>query len=378
MLQAVWFDAGRSEPGRLLLTIHHLAVDGVSWRILVPDLKTAWQFTSKGQRPALGLRSTSFRDWTRRLSHEAITSTRTAELASWKAILGGTDPLLSWRIVDPAIDTTGTSKRLVTVLPTEFTTPLLTKIPALFHGRINDVLLTAFALAIASWRRRRIAQADASVLFDLEGHGREDIFDGVDLSRTVGWFTTLFPVRLDLENIDLDNALSGGPDLGRALKQSKEQLRALPDNGLGFGLLRYLNPETAPLLATTKPQIGFNYLGRFATPTAEDWATAPGASALGGGSDPRMPLAHAIELNALTRDHVHGPELSATWSWARNLFSEDEIRDLADIWFQALKVLATYAEQPTAGGFTPSDFSLVSLSQAEIEQLEILHAAASN
>ncbi|MBB4226168.1 condensation domain-containing protein, partial [Variovorax guangxiensis] len=393
MLQAVWFDAGSAQPGRLLLTIHHLAVDGVSWRILLPDLQAAWQALRQGNQVKLEAQGTSLRRWARKLHEEATRPARTAELPLWRSILDAPDPLLSQRPLDAAIDTASTAQRLVLTLPSATTSALLTQVPALFHGRINDVLLTAFALAVADWRRARLPQlatsdasAASSVLFDLEGHGREDIFDGVDLSRTVGWFTSLFPVRLDLQGIDLDDALRGGEHLGHALKRAKEQLRALPDNGMGFGLLRHLNPETAAALAGASPQIGFNYLGRFAAQSAQqngsaqsaqDWAPAPEASALGGGADPRMPMAHAIVLNALTRDLPEGPELSATWSWAGELFTRDDIAELSGTWFHALEAMATHANQAGAGGFTPSDFPLVSLSQTEIEQLEnSLHASA--
>ncbi|MDP9968765.1 non-ribosomal peptide synthase protein (TIGR01720 family), partial [Variovorax paradoxus] len=370
MLHAVWFDAGSEQSGRLLLTIHHFAVDGVSWRILVPDLEAAWQAAHKGSHPKLGHRGSSFRRWAQLLNEESTNPARIAELPIWTSILAASDPLLSQRPLDPAQDTAATAKRLTLRLPSTLTSPLLTQIPALFHGRINDVLLTAFALAIADWRRRRNQGRSTSVLFDLEGHGREEIFDGVDLSRTVGWFTSLFPVCFDLRDIDLDNAFGGGVDLSRALKQGKEQLRALPDNGLGYGLLRYLNVETAKALQRTAPQIGFNYLGRFAAPHAQDWAAAPEAGALGGGEDRDAPLVHAISLDALTRDRPDGPELSATWSWAARLFTEEDIGDLAHTWFQVLEVLVSLSRQPQLGGFTPSDFSLIALKQAEIERLE--------
>ena len=121
--------------------------------------------------------------------------------------------------------------------------------PAAFHGGINDVLLTGLVLAVADWRRRNGQRGSNAMLLNLEGHGREEIFPDVDLSRTLGWFTSLFPVRLDPGAIDLDEALAGGPALGRALKSIKEQLRALPDSGLGYGLLRYLNPQTASQLS---------------------------------------------------------------------------------------------------------------------------------
>ena len=148
-------------------------------------------------------------------------------------------------------------------------------------------------------------------------------------------------------------------------------MRALPDNGLGYGLLRYLNPQTAGTLAALPvPQIGFNYLGRFAAPDGTaDWASAPEAIPLGGG-DPALALAHAVEINALTLDAPEGPSLSATWTWAPSLVSEDMVRDLAQGWFRALEALVRHAERPGAGGRTPSDLPLVRLTQSEIEQLE--------
>ena len=140
-----------------------------------------------------------------------------------------------------ARDLSGGAGHLTLTLPAAVTGALLTRVPAAFHGGINDVLLTALCLAIARWCGRRGRGGGSAVLLDLEGHGREEIFADVELSRTVGWFTSLLPVRLDPGLLDLDEALAGGPALGRALKLIKEQLRALPDHGLGYGLLRYLN-----------------------------------------------------------------------------------------------------------------------------------------
>ena len=218
-----------------------------------------------------------------------------------------------------------------------------------------------------------------AVLVDVEGHGREeamaDVAVGLDLSRTVGWFTSLFPVRLDpgaldAGALDLDDALAGGEAIGRALKTIKEQLRALPDRGLGYGLLRYLNPQTAPTLAALpSPQIGFNYLGRFAAPGSADWASAPEAVPLGGG-DPGLALAHAVEVNALTLDGADGPSLSATWTWAPALMSDAMVRDLAEGWFRALTAVVQHAERPGAGGRTPGDLKLVRLTQDEIDEIE--------
>ena len=201
----------------------------------------------------------------------------------------------------------------------------------------------------------------------------------IDLTRTVGWFTSLYPVRLDPGLIDLEEALSGGPSLGRALKTIKEQLRAVPGKGLGYGLLRYLNAETAAELAGLPvAQLGFNYLGRFATGLAgADWVpasldeaeTGAGDARLSGG-DPAMPLSHVIEVNALTLDGTDGSTLTAHWTWAAALLGEAAVRDLAATWFRALTALVQHAAQPGAGGLSPSDLALVDLTQGEIERLE--------
>src|SRR5437588_711427 len=148
---------------------------------------------------------------------------------------------------------------LTLALPGAITDALLGRVPAAFHGGINDVLLTALVLAIVNWCRRHGRDNAPAVLIDVEGHGREGIFADVDLSRTVGWFTSLYPLRLDTGAVDLADALAGGAALGRAVKSIKEQLRAVPDKGLGYGLLRYLNAQTASELAgLSRPQTRFH------------------------------------------------------------------------------------------------------------------------
>ncbi len=367
MVQAVWFDAGVREAGRLLLSIHHLAVDGVSWRILVPDLAAAWAAIAEGRAPALAARGTSFRRWAHQLAAAAQDAGRERELALWSGMLGAPSLSLFDGELDRVRDVAGTAGHLTLSLPAAITGALLTRVPAAFHGGINEVLLTALVVAVADWCRRRGRGGGPAVLLDLEGHGREEVFGDVDLSRTVGWFTSVFPVRLDPGALDLEEALAGGAALGRALKLIKEQLRALPDHGLGYGLLRYLNAGTAPVLRDLAvPQMGFNYLGRFAA--GGDWSGA--GEAVGGGGDPAMPLAHALEVNALTRDDGEGATLTARWSFAPALVSEAAVRDLAQSWFRALEALVRHVEQPGAGGRSPCDLPLAGLSQGEIELLE--------
>ncbi|GLZ29357.1 hypothetical protein Lesp02_15470 [Lentzea sp. NBRC 105346] len=368
MVRAVWFDAGPRRPGRLLLVIHHIVVDGVSWRILLADLTAAWQAIAAGDRPRLEPVPTSFRQWARRLAEQASSPERVAELPLWTGILDGPGSALTERPLQPARDVAGTLRALTVDLSAERTAPLLSSLPAAFHAGVNDVLLAGLTLALADWRRRRRGTSNSDIVIDLEGHGREEIVDGVDLSRTVGWFTSVFPVRLDAGVTDLAEVTTGGIAAADAIKRVKEQLNALPDKGIGYGMLRYLNPETAPSLAgAPTPQLCFNYLGRFGADAERDWTMAGGQDVLDSGMAPDLPLPYAVEVNALTRDDADGPRLSATWTWAGEALSEEDIADLAESWFTALDALVRHAG---TGGRTPSDLPLVSLSQREIERLE--------
>ncbi|MEU8390132.1 condensation domain-containing protein [Micromonospora sp. NPDC048843] len=369
MLRAVWFDRG-PEPGLLLLVLHHLVVDGVSWRILLPDLAAAWRAHRAGAAPQLPPAGTALRDWAHRLAREAENPRRTAELPMWRAIAEAGSPPLTDPL-DRSRDTTGSTGHLIVTLPAEVTEPLLTEVPAAFRAEINDVLLTALALAVGRWRRERGPVEGTGVRIDLEGHGREqEALPGTDLTRTVGWFTALYPVHLDPGDLDEREVWSGGPAAGTALKRVKEQLRRIPDKGLGYGLLRYLNPRTAAVLAEAEPpQLRFNYLGRVGATREGDWAPVPGGG-FGGGRDPRMPLAYAVDLLAGTRESPAGPELVCTWTWAGELLTEPDVQALADAWGDALRALARQATQPDAGGFTPSDVSLSLLDQNEIDMLQ--------
>ncbi|HLJ91509.1 MAG TPA: amino acid adenylation domain-containing protein [Candidatus Angelobacter sp.] len=371
MLQAVWFQAGVGAPGQLLLTVHHLSVDGVSWRILVPDLTAAWTAIAAGKSPSLEPSTISFRGWAERLNREALNPERVKELSFWTGMFKGAQELVPGRKLVPGRDTVGNARQMVLTLPAKVTAPLLNRVAAAFHSRINDVLLTGLALSVLKWRGQRGHSQDTSVLIDLEGHGREEIFSGVDLSRTVGFFTTIFPVLLDPGPVDIEEAWAAGDALGRALKTIKEQLRAIPDHGIGYGLLRHLNPETAPVLsALPRPQIDFNYLGRFQAAEGSDGASAEG---IGGGLDPEMAFHHPLQVDSMVLDRPSGSELTAVWTWMPEILSEQDVRSLAEGWFHALEALVRHSEQPGAGGLTPSDVPLVALSQAAIERLESEH-----
>jgi non-ribosomal peptide synthase protein (TIGR01720 family) len=251
-------------------------------------------------------------------------------------------------------------------VPVDVTEALLTSVPSVFHAGLGDVLLAGLAAAVAEWRG-----APGPVLVDVEGHGREPFASDVDLSRTVGWFTSVYPVRLDPGTAQAGRAREGGAAAGELIKRIKEQLRAVPADGLGYGVLRYLNATTAPALAAlATPQIGFNYLGRFGggTPAARpnDWQQL----GLGGDGDEDMPATHVLEAGGVVRDGRDGPELSVSLSWPRHLLDEAAVQELADGWVATLTGLAGHAAEPDAGGHTPSDFPLLALDQDQIEEFE--------
>ncbi|QES44575.1 hypothetical protein DEJ49_29470 [Streptomyces venezuelae] len=380
MLQAVWFDNGPEEPGRLLLTIHHLVIDGVSWRILLPDLALAGTAVLAGRAPELAPVGTSFRQWAHRLTELAHEPRTTATLPQWTEMLSAPEPRLGTGVDGDtgggdrsARGTAGTLASLRVTVPAGLTGALLAGAPATLHATTNEVLLTGLAVALAAWRDD---PRHTGTLVDLEGHGRQDDLAGADTTRTVGWFTGMAPVRLDPGAVPAAELRTGGPAVGRALQRVKEQLRAVPDNGFAYGLLRHLNPETAPALARlAEPQVSFNYLGRFAVPapgadtSAADWQQVPGSPSLGG-LDPRMRAPHPLMINAVTVDSADGSELSATFKWPEALFPRHRVQELADAWLAALAALGAHAQGSAPAGRTPSDLDLVDLTQQQIARLE--------
>ncbi|MFC1439475.1 amino acid adenylation domain-containing protein [Streptacidiphilus sp. N1-10] len=400
LLRVVWFDAGPAE-GRLLLVAHHLAVDEVSWRTLVPDLRQAWEAAARGVAPVLAPVGTSLRTWAHRLAEAAADPSRVAELPFWQRLLTGGDAPLTARALDPATDVNGSARSLSWTLPPEQAGPLLGALPTAYRSGVEEVLLTGLALAVQRWRPTGREEAAAcapdpapglgpapapGLLVDLEGHGRQEIGagdPGSDLSRTVGWFTDLRPVRLDPGadgpyGADGDGGAAGP---GAALKRVKEQLRALPDHGIGYGLLRRLNPETAPVLAALpQPQIGFNYLGRSGTVkagalTANTWGPAPESAELGPMAHPQLSLAHPLEVTAAAADSPAGPVLQLQLTWPDALLPEQEAQDLGAAWLDALRELAVHAGSAEAGGLTPSDVLPAVLGQSELEGFEAAESA---
>ncbi|MFD8665354.1 amino acid adenylation domain-containing protein [Streptomyces microflavus] len=357
MLRAVW----RREARQLVLVAHHVVVDGVSWRILMDDLATAWRQHTSGAPVELPPVGTSFRRWTQLLGRTPFDQDRTY----FGRALPGADAPIGRRPLTDADTVARERTRTVSVGP-EDTAALLGEIPARFHAGVNDVLLTALAVALARWRREH-GQEQTFAHIELEGHGREGRFvaDAAgfepELSRTVGWFTTLFPVTVDPGTAP---DLTAPAYLAAALKAVKEDLSRVPGNGLSYGALRYLT-DTGPTAAA--PQVLFNYLGRFDAGAAGDWQLAGTTGQLGEKRDPRMRLPRALEFNAIAEpdgDGAYG--LVTTISWPEGVFTDADIATLGDYFGAALSALAALDE----GGHTPSDFPLVPLTRADVEDLD--------
>jgi glycopeptidolipid biosynthesis protein len=361
MLRAVWAGA----TGQLALIVHHLAVDGVSWRILLEDLNIAWAQHHNQQPVALPAPGTSFARWSSLLAEHAQTPAVAEQAEAWRQV-AATPALLP--SVKPE-DTYVSAGQLSVSLDTETTRLLLGEVPAAYHAGVQDILLIAFGLA---WTH--FLGTGAPIGIDVEGHGRqEELAPHVDLSRTVGWFTAKYPVALNVGwpvgGLSWGQVVAGEDALGAVIKNAKEQLRALPD-GLTYGLLRYLIPEFD--LGGSEPVIGFNYLGRLggAAELSDDlWRLSQDSFELAGAAGSlAMPLAHTVELNAGTIDTDAGPHLQANWTWARSALDEKQVRRLSELWFDALAGICAHV-RGGGGGLTPSDIAPARLTQQDIDEL---------
>jgi amino acid adenylation domain-containing protein/non-ribosomal peptide synthase protein (TIGR01720 family) len=353
LVRVALFNLGSSKSPRLLLVIHHLAVDGVSWRILLEDLLSAYQQLETGSSIELPPKTTSFKHWAEQLTEYARSWAARKELTYWQSISRTQITRLPVDCTEGA--NTEASARTVSVsLNLEETRTLLQEVPKAYRTQINDVLLTALVQVLAAWG------GSSSVLVDLEGHGREDILSDVDLSRTVGWFTTIFPVLLKLEATD---------NLGDTLKSIKEQLRSVPNRGIGYGLLRYLSGDveiTSTLQALPIPEVSFNYLGQF------DWGMQAGSlfklapESIGPEHSQLGHRSHLLNINGIV---VEG-QLQLDWTYSENFHQRATIERWAQEYIEALRALIAHCKSPAAAGYTPSDFPLFKLDQQQLDRLQ--------
>ncbi|OBJ16937.1 amino acid adenylation domain-containing protein [Mycobacterium colombiense] len=361
MVSALWVASSR----QLALIIHHLAIDAVSWRILLEDLNIAWAQHRGGQPVVLPATGTSFARWAEHLAEHARASKVVAQAQVWKQV-AATPAVLP--AVQPAVDTYASAGHLsVSLDDVDTTRMLLTEVPAAFYAGIHDILLISLGLAVAEFS----SNGGAPIGIDVEGHGRvEELAADIDLSRTVGWFTTKYPVSLVMGGLSWVQVVTGEAALGTVIKDAKEQLRALPD-GLSYGVLRYLNSDVD--LDGSDPPIGFNYFGRQGAPGPgldEDlWQISPdGSSVTSAAMAIPMPLMHTVDVNAVTIDTDAGPQLHATWTWAPSALDHVQVSRLSRLWFEALSGICAHVRSG-GGGLTPSDIAPARLGQHQIDEL---------
>ncbi|MEB2647144.1 non-ribosomal peptide synthetase [Pseudomonas canadensis] len=354
LLRALLVDGPEGQQ-RLLIAIHHLVVDGVSWRVLLEDLQNVYRQLSDGQSVSLPAKTSALRDWAARLQAYAGSESLREELSAWQDQLAGPETVLP--VARPQGSLRNRDADTVSVrLDAEHTRQLLQQAPSAYRTQVNDLLLTALARVLCRW------SGHASALIQLEGHGRETLFDEIDLTRSVGWFTSAYPLRL-----------TPHAGQGDSIKAIKEQLRAVPHKGLGYGVLRYLADDLCKqsMAALPSAQITFNYLGQFDQSFGADALFHPLDEPAGLAHDPDAPLPNELSVDS----QVYGGELVLRWTFSRERHDQQSIHELADAYLAELQSLVAHCLQDDAGGLTPSDFPLAHLTQSQLDSLPIAASA---
>jgi amino acid adenylation domain-containing protein/non-ribosomal peptide synthase protein (TIGR01720 family) len=345
---------GNNQPSRLLFIIHHLVVDGVSWRILLEDFFTVYQQLLQGDAIQLPRKTTSFKEWASMLNSYAESEDFFKEKDYWLAPeRNNISPLAKDYPVNKQANTVASTNQVSVALDAQQTQALLQEVPAAYNTQINDLLLTALVQAFARW------SGNHSLLVDLEAHGREELFDNVDLSRTVGWFTAVFPVVLQLPNVE---------NPGEALKAIKEQLRSIPNHGIGYGLLRYLSKDTqvrSQLQAIPQAEISFNYLGQLDAIGLEYPEVKLAKESTGLSQSPLGVCSHLLEIDGFVSDG----KLQFTWKYSDNIYRHSTIKNLATMFVEELQSLIEHCLKSDRSFYTPSDFPEADLNQQELDEL---------
>ena len=350
LLRALLVDGPQGQQ-RLLIAIHHLVVDGVSWRVLLEDLQNVYRQLSEGQSVSLPAKTSALRDWAARLQAYAHSESLREESSLWQALLAG--PAVTLPVQRPHGTLRNCDADTVSVrLDAERTRQLLQQAPSAYRTQVNDLLLTALARVLCRW------SGQASALIQLEGHGRETLFDDIDLTRSVGWFTSAYPLRLTPQ-----------AEQGDSIKAIKEQLRGVPHKGLGYGVLRYLADDLCKqsMAALPSAQITFNYLGQFDQSFGTDALFHPLEESAGQAHDPDAPLPNELSIDS----QVYGGELVLRWTFSRERHDQQVIGDLAEAYLAELHSLIAHCLQDDAGGLTPSDFPLARLTQVQLDALPV-------
>jgi non-ribosomal peptide synthase protein (TIGR01720 family) len=349
IMQAARLDLGARRAGCWLVCIHHLAIDNLSWRFLLEDFEAIYRALGRGERVTLPPKTVSFKEWSTRLNEYARSETVVRELEYWLS-LGDAGTAGLPRDVPEGDNTYRSKNSFSASLTVAETQLLLDDVRKAWNARVDELLLTATALSFSEW------SGQSTLLLDLEGHGREEFIEGIDVSRTVGWFTTMYPVALRVRP---------GARAGDAIKGVKEQLRAIPDHGMNYGLLRYQNPEAQQRLERLpRAELVFLYLG-----TADQ--AESGSSLFRQSAESRGP-AHAL---ANERPHlmelvagVGVDQLTVTLTFGGK-HQRETAQTLITGLLESLRVLIRHRPAAAVGRLTPADFPLADVDQQTLERL---------
>jgi amino acid adenylation domain-containing protein/non-ribosomal peptide synthase protein (TIGR01720 family) len=348
VVRLAYLDLGPGRTARILLVIHRLVADGLSLRIVLEDLFAAYQQLRRGQTPRLPLKTTSYAQWARRLVERADSEAVDSEQAYWQNVsVSETD---HWPSDYPGgVNDLDSAETLTFALPAEDTRALLEDVPQAYRTQTLEVLLTALAQAVGVWT------GQSHLLVEIEASARDSADAEIDLARTVGAFDIRYPLRLDL-----------GPATtpAEALLTVKEQVRAVPNAGLGYGLLQYL--RGGPKINTpARPALLFSFrdnVGALLPEAAPIALAAESPGPVGGGRRLRY---HALEIIV----GVNAGQLQAKWTFSKKLHKRATIESLANNFLVALKALIIHCQSADTGALSQSDFPAARASQSDLDKL---------
>lgn len=338
MIKAILFQTS-DRTSELFIAAHHLVMDGISWRIIQEDLLNGLKQLAARQEIALAKKTASYQQWADALYEYAQTDQLQEQVPFWQKIMDQEEEGSPFQT--PALFNIEEHAEILTVQLTKDQTDILLRHASqAYRTEVNDLLLSGLAQAVGK-----------PILITLEGHGREDLFEQMDLSRTVGWFTSSYPIFIPFIQTDVE----------RQIKDVKETLRAVPQKGIGYGLLQYMT--VSRLLKTAAPQMSFNYLGQLDQIDGE--ANLYLADERNGHvHDPKAERQHLIDVYG----YVVSGQLQMNFMINRELLQEEEVRQLPERFKEKMEDILTHCIE-TKGGFTPSDFPMVQLTQKQIDEL---------
>ncbi|MCU7492539.1 MAG: amino acid adenylation domain-containing protein [Ignavibacteria bacterium] len=351
LTRIAYFDLGENRNARLLIVVHHLIIDGISWRIILKDLETLFGQLKAGLEMKLPEKTASYQEWSLGLQEYAADPKVRKDLDYWTAIRK--KPLRKLPLdFKHNENLEASSDALTTIYDKSQTSQLLNEINAKYHTKTNEILLSALLLTFAEWSGQN------SLLLDLEGHGREDTGNNLDVSYTVGWFTSVFPVCLETMNPG---------DIGLTICSVKEELRNIPQNGFSCQLLqndveRELSSENKILQA---PEIIFNYLGQFDQLKSQSTIFEIAAEDKGIERGLKNKRSHLLEISALIVDG----SLNVQWNYSGKHHRKETIQTLSGIFLSSVTRIISHCLSKENGTYTPSDFQDVKLNTGELKDI---------